>query len=647
MRDYAAHLRTSVDVLKGERTMAIVVTCDECGKKYRVGDDKAGKRMRCRECSNSLTIPAADDFGDDEWEDSPAPARRPAARKPGRAATSGKSRGSARKKSGAKKSGKAKGKSKKGKSSAGMSPVVKYSIAGGIVLATALVVFIILQSKRGDDDQLAGDPNPDAVKKGNPVDDAAAQKYRQRNMPLELEFIPATFVRRIPPDDLDRTYHIKMMDGERVIGETTGKLTDQRQPSSGSNVQQFDPGTAAPRRVAREVALKQIALAFHNHNDTYYNFPHAYGDGEGKTTGLSWRVHLLPFLGQNALYNKFKLNEPWNSPHNKALIAEIPAIYRIPGTPSDGKTAYHVFTGPNTPFPEQPVVHECQFHTVVSQGTPNTETVCTLELSLRIGSQTEYRKIRRSFPLNPGGDYSWIIAPSLNQKPPSLVTIGDGTDNTILAVVGGPETATEWTRPGGLPFIMSNPKTVLGTIEGGEIDALFFSGRYRKLPAGTSAELLSLMIQPDDRQKFTFPGEAPDPKPTPPPKNAGPPQSLGDQLRAAFESEAELGIEVGKVLKTVVDEQSAEAALPKLKEYENQFRSLQDQRLSVWGKASQSEEKQLEAVTEKYLEEPIPSGCIVFHKEAKRILSTPGLKKTVGEIVQSMRICVAGYAESL
>ena len=34
---------------------------------------------------------------------------------------------------------------------------------------------------------------------------------------------------------------------------------------------------------------------------------------------LSWRVALLPYLEQIPLYNKFKLDEPWDSPHNKAL----------------------------------------------------------------------------------------------------------------------------------------------------------------------------------------------------------------------------------------------------------------------------------------------------------------------------------------
>ncbi|HCO22471.1 MAG TPA: hypothetical protein DIT97_05185, partial [Gimesia maris] len=30
---------------------------------------------------------------------------------------------------------------------------------------------------------------------------------------------------------------------------------------------------------------------------------------------LSWRVHILPFMGEEDLFQQFKLNEPWDSPH--------------------------------------------------------------------------------------------------------------------------------------------------------------------------------------------------------------------------------------------------------------------------------------------------------------------------------------------
>ena len=44
--------------------------------------------------------------------------------------------------------------------------------------------------------------------------------------------------------------------------------------------------------------------------------------------GFELRVHVLPYLPQSELYNQFNLNEPWDSPHNKGLIARMPAVYR-------------------------------------------------------------------------------------------------------------------------------------------------------------------------------------------------------------------------------------------------------------------------------------------------------------------------------
>ena len=43
---------------------------------------------------------------------------------------------------------------------------------------------------------------------------------------------------------------------------------------------------------------------------------------------LSWRVHLLPYIGEGELYDRFKLDEPWDSPANKRLLSQMPKLYR-------------------------------------------------------------------------------------------------------------------------------------------------------------------------------------------------------------------------------------------------------------------------------------------------------------------------------
>lgn len=90
--------------------------------------------------------------------------------------------------------------------------------------------------------------------------------------------------------------------------------------------------------------LKQIGLAMHNYVAANKHFvPTSIKDQNGKPL-LSWRVALLPFLGASDLYNKFQLDEAWDSEHNKALIAEIPAVFQTPGVQgnTNGTTRYRL-----------------------------------------------------------------------------------------------------------------------------------------------------------------------------------------------------------------------------------------------------------------------------------------------------------------
>lgn len=103
--------------------------------------------------------------------------------------------------------------------------------------------------------------------------------------------------------------------------------------------------------------LKQIGIGFHAYHDTYKQFPaQAISEMKGRfgmrKPLLSWRVALLPYLGEGELYKQFKLNEAWDSAHNKKLIARMPKVYAAPGRKAvePGITYYQVFVGPKTLF---------------------------------------------------------------------------------------------------------------------------------------------------------------------------------------------------------------------------------------------------------------------------------------------------------
>jgi hypothetical protein len=111
----------------------------------------------------------------------------------------------------------------------------------------------------------------------------------------------------------------------------------------------------AQERVREQQNLNIVAISMHNFHDVYAALPSPASYDESGKPLLSWRVHLLPFLEEEHLYRQFHLDEPWDSPHNKALIPRIPAVYRMPGdTTSDGKTRLVVPVGAETMFPAEP-----------------------------------------------------------------------------------------------------------------------------------------------------------------------------------------------------------------------------------------------------------------------------------------------------
>jgi prepilin-type processing-associated H-X9-DG protein len=163
------------------------------------------------------------------------------------------------------------------------------------------------------------------------------------------------------------------------------------------NAQGLMQSVAAPAVIgAREASsrvqcvnnLKQIGLALHNYHHVNKKFPGAYSaDGSGKPL-LSWRVHVLPYLGEEALYKEFHLSEPWDSPHNRELISRMPLTYQCPGSLSSAKEGKTVYLAPRGP------------RTILS-----------------------------------GGEGT------------SLLTIRDGTSNTAMVIEAGDENAVIWTKP--------------------------------------------------------------------------------------------------------------------------------------------------------------------------------------------------------
>jgi prepilin-type processing-associated H-X9-DG protein len=102
---------------------------------------------------------------------------------------------------------------------------------------------------------------------------------------------------------------------------------------------------------AEKLAL--IAQAMRMYHDEYGTFPPAYiADAKGKPMH-SWRVLILPYLGEKALYQDYNFQQPWDSPSNLQLITRMPDVYASPGdddAATNKNTSFLVVVGPDSIF---------------------------------------------------------------------------------------------------------------------------------------------------------------------------------------------------------------------------------------------------------------------------------------------------------
>ena len=121
------------------------------------------------------------------------------------------------------------------------------------------------------------------------------------------------------------------------------------------------PSVSTPRSVARHSQClnnsRQIALAVLNYESANGHFPPAYIADENGSPMHSWRVLLLPHLEQQDLYDRYRMDEPWDGPNNSKLHSEIVECFRCPSSSSDEScTDYVLITGEGTSFEDDQTI---------------------------------------------------------------------------------------------------------------------------------------------------------------------------------------------------------------------------------------------------------------------------------------------------
>ncbi|MFN0121187.1 MAG: DUF1559 domain-containing protein, partial [Blastocatellia bacterium] len=117
------------------------------------------------------------------------------------------------------------------------------------------------------------------------------------------------------------------------------------------------PAMQAAREAARRTVcashIKHILNALHAYHDKNGEFPPAYLTDEQGKPMHSWRVLILPYLYQQALYDAYQFDEPWDGPNNSKLLNMMPNDYSCPADVrwsrgSHGPhTNYLAIVGPN------------------------------------------------------------------------------------------------------------------------------------------------------------------------------------------------------------------------------------------------------------------------------------------------------------
>lgn len=186
-------------------------------------------------------------------------------------------------------------------------------------------------------------------------------------------------------------------------------------------------------RTASQNNLRQLQFGMLNYESANSYLPWAAANTADSPHPFSWRIAILPMIGQQELYEKYRFDEAWNSPHNQKVTSKMPDLYRHPSDSEDStNTGYFVITGADTLFPDD--------------------------------------------------------------RPISVGAIIDGSSNTIAIVEA--KRKIHWAKPEDIPYQKGEMKSKLGGFFGSKMLVAFADGSIRTLDLEQNSDQLDKLINP-------------------------------------------------------------------------------------------------------------------------------------------------------
>ena len=257
---------------------------------------------------------------------------------------------------------------------------------------------------------------------------------------------------------------IKYKDGSSALVSVTARAANDTMVAlpvqvvfTGSNAQELSKVSAYPARQGTVDNLTRIIIALHRYCKLHGHFPAATIDGKDNKGGPphSWRVELLPLLGDQRLYEQYHFDEPWDSQHNKSLLAKMPDVYRSPRDAiSSTSASYYGIVSDDVSK------RAGELQNMRDQG----DAVFELDV---LGEEPEYEQY------TPEATVFW------KQRGASFIDILDGTANCIAVVEAKRE--IPWTKPEDIEYSADQPLPKFGGWFNEGVHAAFADGTVKFL----------------------------------------------------------------------------------------------------------------------------------------------------------------------